>query len=127
MLAAAYAMSSWAPGQKKPLAGHGMGVALPVGAQKPASTGMQPSSEARSVAFDDVPPGHGMGVAVPLGQYEPGEHDWHSVAPDASWCLPMGHNAQTSCLANAPDEPGRHAVGSADPTAQLVPSGHTMH
>ena len=53
-----FVVSAAAPGQRKPLGGQASGTALPVGLQKPGSTGWQPLRALRPVRLEKVPPGH---------------------------------------------------------------------
>ena len=75
-------LSATAPGQKNPVAGHGSGSALPVGAQKPGSTGAHVVEEMAPIALDEVPAGQGTGELAPAAQKYPAVQSSQSVWPD---------------------------------------------
>jgi hypothetical protein len=117
-------VSSAAPGQRKPVAGHALGSAEPVGAQKPGCTGAHRPFAVAPIIFEVVPAGQGTGELEPSRQKEPRLQDLHAVWPYASWNSPAGHRAHDLLLEEAANEPGRHSVGSSEPTGQKVPTGH---
>jgi hypothetical protein len=87
-------VSSAAPGQRKPVAGHALGSAEPVGAQNPGCTGEHRPSAGAPVRFEVVPAGHGTGELEPSRQKEPRVHGLHAVAFDSSWNVPASHSVQ---------------------------------
>ena len=74
-----------------------------------------------------VPPGHGCGAEEPSTQSEPLGQSTHAVCLNDDVYLPPGHSAHVALLAFAPNVPGKHSAGAADPAGQLVPAGHVMH
>ena len=54
-------------------------------------------------------------------------HCSHSVWPDLDVNVPGEQSSHDSIPGAAPNEPGKHGFGSAEPTAQLDPAGHSMH
>ena len=74
----------------------------------------------------------GPSEMVPSEAPEEGEHEQlpeHVTIASLSALVyfPAAHNSHDSSRAAPPNEPGRHGLGSADPTEQLVPAGHSMH
>ena len=74
-----------------------------------------------------VPPGHGCGAEEPSTHSEPLGHTRQAVFRSVDVYLPPGHNAHVALLAFAPNVPGKHSAGAADPAGQLVPDGQVMH
>ena len=62
-----------------------------------------------------------------LSDVQPGVHGRQAVLPDVPVYLPASHSSQIACPAAAPNEPGRHGAGCAEPTEHAVPAGQTMH
>ena len=67
----------------KPLDGHAIGSALPVGAQNPRGTGKQPVALERPRLREYEPPGQGSGVVAPGRHTLPDRQTVQAVDPAA--------------------------------------------